>query len=165
MAAGLVFTLLLGLSFGLWDGADACQLEVADCKECPSGWDWYDGRCFLYVTRKKSWADAEYHCLSLRANLASIHSTNEYNFLRDLIYKASGAHTTSWVGAHDSAEEGTWMWSDGSKFLFHNWGPGQPNNYRGNENCMDINLGGNDHVNDDTCSKELPFVCAKPLLM
>ncbi|XP_027866888.1 galactose-specific lectin nattectin-like isoform X2 [Xiphophorus couchianus] len=163
MAAGLVFTLLLGLSFGLWDGADACQLEVADCDECTPGWAWYDGRCFLYVNVKQSWADAEILCVKLDGNLASMTSRNEYDFVRKLIYNATGQNTQTWVGAHDSVQEGIWMWSDGSKFLFDQWSYGQPNNFGGVEHCMDINLNGRDYVNDDVCSKELPFICVRPL--
>ncbi|XP_027866893.1 ladderlectin-like isoform X2 [Xiphophorus couchianus] len=60
MAAGLVFTLLLGLSFGLWDGADAgCNLRVDICEGCEKDWTWYDGRCYLYEKTAKNWATAE----------------------------------------------------------------------------------------------------------
>ncbi|XP_016519636.1 galactose-specific lectin nattectin-like [Poecilia formosa] len=163
MAAGLVFTLLLGLSFGLWDGADACQLTVANCDKCTPGWTWYDGQCFLFMKVKKSWSEAEKFCLSLDGHLASIRSTNEYNFIRQLVYEATGKHTQTWVGGHDSPEEGFWLWSDGSKFLFHHWGPGEPNNGRGNEDCMDINFEGQDNVNDDDCAKKLPFICVIPV--
>ncbi|XP_043981220.1 ladderlectin-like [Gambusia affinis] len=163
MAAGLVFTLLLGLSFGLWDGADAYQMEVADCNECSPGWAWCDGRCFLYVKKKMTWAKAERFCLSLDGHLASLTSTNDYNFIREYIYNTTKQHTETWVGGHDSVEHDYWMWSDGSRFVFHNWGLSEPNNFGGNEKCMNINVEGNDHVNDDTCSKKFSFVCAKPL--
>ncbi|XP_027866890.1 galactose-specific lectin nattectin-like [Xiphophorus couchianus] len=161
MAAGLVFTLLLGLSFGLWDGADAAQMKVANCEKCGPGWAWYDGRCFLYVKVKMSWAKAERLCLSLEGHLASMRSTNEYNFIRELIVTESGRDTQTWVGGFDSAQEGTWMWSDGSKFMFHHWGLGEPSNSGGNQNCMDINFAGRDYVNDDVCGVLLPFVCAR----
>ncbi|XP_027866892.1 galactose-specific lectin nattectin-like isoform X1 [Xiphophorus couchianus] len=164
MAAGLVFTLLLGLSFGLWDGADAgCNLRVDICEGCEKDWTWYDGRCYLYEKTAKNWATAENFCLSLGANLASFHSVGEYNFIRKLIYKVTGKHTQTWVGAHDSVEEGYWMWSDGSKFVFNSWGKNEPNNSGGNEHCMDINLHEQENVNDYGCYEKLPFICARPL--
>ncbi|XP_054912734.1 galactose-specific lectin nattectin-like isoform X1 [Poeciliopsis prolifica] len=120
MAAGLLFSLLLGLSFGLWDGADAgCNMRVDICEGCEKDWSWHDGRCFLYVNNAKSWAAAERFCLTMGANLASFHSVAEYNFIRDFTYKATGKHTQTWVGAYDSAKAGGW--SDGSKFVFNSW--------------------------------------------
>uniref|UniRef100_A0A3B3TZ68 Ladderlectin-like n=1 Tax=Poecilia latipinna TaxID=48699 RepID=A0A3B3TZ68_9TELE len=105
MAAGLVFTLLLGLSFGLWDGADAgCQLRAPTKLDCPAGWSWFEHRCFVFVPYQMTWAAAEKHCLSMDSHLASYHSREEYNFIRNLIHKATGKHTTSWVGGYDSAQ-------------------------------------------------------------
>uniref|UniRef100_A0A146UDD9 Lectin C-type domain containing protein n=1 Tax=Fundulus heteroclitus TaxID=8078 RepID=A0A146UDD9_FUNHE len=162
MASGLFFTLLLGLSVGLWAGADAgCRLRAATCDDCPPGWTWYEGRCFLFVKEEKNWADAEKHCLSLEGHLASFHSKNEYNFIRDLIYKATGTHKTSWAGGHDGPQDGFWMWTDGLKFVFDSWGPNEPNNYGGDERCMNINPKELDYVNDAPCSSKLSFICAR----
>ncbi|XP_043980117.1 galactose-specific lectin nattectin-like [Gambusia affinis] len=161
MAAGLVFTLLLGLSFGLWDGADAAQMNVANCNDCRFTMTWNDGRCFQYVELEMTWAKAEEFCRLSNGNLASMRSINDYYFITNYTHDNHyGEHKGTWVGGYDSAEEGTWMWSDGSRFLFNHWGPGQPNNQDGNENCMVISAGGNYHMNDDICSKELPFICA-----
>ncbi|XP_017161082.1 galactose-specific lectin nattectin-like [Poecilia reticulata] len=112
---------------------------------------------------KMSWAAAERACLSLDGNLASIRSTNEYNFIRQLVLSSSKTNASSWIGGHDSAEEGNWLWSDGSKFLFHHWGKGQPNNANGNEDCMEINFTEQDFVNDRNCAMKLPFICARPI--
>ncbi|XP_038142956.1 galactose-specific lectin nattectin-like [Cyprinodon tularosa] len=118
MASGFSLTLLLGLSFGLWAEADAeCRLRAATTGDCPPEWSWYENRCFHFVEDKKSWADAESHCLSVGGNLASFQSKGEYNFIRDLVHKESGQKNT-WVGAHDAVKEGFWMWSDGAKFGF-----------------------------------------------
>ncbi|XP_023191570.1 uncharacterized protein LOC111608961 [Xiphophorus maculatus] len=100
------------------------------------------------------------YCLQLDSHLASYHSTGEYNFIRENIFYASGKHTQTWVGAHDSAEEGVWMWSDGSKFIFSNWAASEPKNDGGVEHCMNINVGEAEHVNDEDCAKKLPFICA-----
>ncbi|XP_027866899.1 galactose-specific lectin nattectin-like isoform X1 [Xiphophorus couchianus] len=164
MAAGLVFTLLLGLSFGLWDGADAgCRLRAPTALDCPLGWRWFNRRCFRVLNISKSWADAEQHCLQLDSHLASYHSTREYNFMRQVIHLRTGKHSSTWVGGHDTTQEGKWFWSDGSKFVFTNWRPERPKNDGGVEHCMNINLNGRDYVNDNVCTKKLPFICARPL--
>ncbi|PWA22383.1 hypothetical protein CCH79_00021131, partial [Gambusia affinis] len=108
--------------------------------DCPAGWTWYKGRCFVFVKDKRRWIIAENTCLAFDGNLASFHNIDGYNFIRQLIYNTAKQHTPTWVGGHDSTQEGTWMWSDGSKFVFHNWGTNEPNNIRGMEHCMVINL-------------------------
>ncbi|XP_015224380.1 PREDICTED: ladderlectin-like [Cyprinodon variegatus] len=132
------------------------SLRAANCDDCPPGWSWYENRCFHFVKDEKSWADAESHCLSLGGHLASFHSKNEYKFLIDLIYTA-GRHKNCWFGAHDAVKDGIWMWSDGSKFVSAPWAKNEPNNFGGDEGCMDIKNG---DVNDQSCTDKLPFICA-----
>ncbi|ROL45133.1 Galactose-specific lectin nattectin [Anabarilius grahami] len=60
----------------------------------------------------------------------------EKNFLLSLLPSSS---TQSWVGAHDAVQEGQWLWSDGTAFLYTNWCSGEPNNAQ-SENCLEINL-------------------------
>ncbi|XP_054878105.1 ladderlectin-like [Poeciliopsis prolifica] len=161
MAAGLLFSLLLGLSFGLWDGADACELRDPTAFDCPAGWSWFDHHCFVVVTFQKSWAEAEKHCQNLDSHLASFHNIDEYNFLRQTVLRSTLKQSRFWIGGYDSAQEGTWFWSDGSKFIFSTWGSGQPDNAGGNEHCMNINDRGRDFVDDSPCDMTLPFICAR----
>ncbi|KAF3855398.1 hypothetical protein F7725_023453 [Dissostichus mawsoni] len=81
-------------------------------------------------------------CLALGGNLASIKSTTEYDFIRQLVRTAAGKDLEFWVGGHDAVMEGVWLWSDGFKFNFKSWGKGEPNNHGGKEHCMEINFGG-----------------------
>ena len=39
-------------------------------------------------------------------------------------------------------QEGLWLWSDGSRFYYTSWSPGQPDNNGGAEHCIDMNFGG-----------------------
>ncbi|XP_054912736.1 galactose-specific lectin nattectin-like [Poeciliopsis prolifica] len=106
---------------------------------------------------------AENDCLSMDGNLASFHTIEEYNFIRDLIYKAAKKHTETWVGGHDSAQEGYWMWTDGSNFILKSWGPLEPDNKQGKEHCLLMNSSEQDHTADEICSKKFPYVCVRSL--
>ncbi|XP_017294289.1 galactose-specific lectin nattectin-like [Kryptolebias marmoratus] len=160
MASGLLFTLILCT---LWTGGTTkcAPRPAAFCETCPPGWTWYGGHCYLFVKSEKDWADAESHCNSLDGNLASIQSSDEYTFIRDLVFREAGSHPRTWVGGHDAVKDGVWMWSDGSKFVFSSWGKGEPNNNAGGESCMEINLRGNDYVNDEKCNGRKPFLCVR----
>uniref|UniRef100_A0A3Q3FZ28 Ladderlectin-like n=1 Tax=Kryptolebias marmoratus TaxID=37003 RepID=A0A3Q3FZ28_KRYMA len=91
-------------------------------------------------------------CNSFGAHLTSIRGDDEYDFIRGLVLRATGTNTRTWVGGTDAAKEGYWVWTDGSPFTFTAWGSGEPNNVDGNENCMEINLNGQNYVNDENVS-------------
>ncbi|XP_042265651.1 galactose-specific lectin nattectin-like [Thunnus maccoyii] len=161
MASGLNFIVLLCLISGLWTEANAqCGKAPGFCETCPPGWTQFDQRCYIFYNSEKDWADAERFCTSLDGNLASIRSENEYKFLREMVYRATNSHKRTWVGGYDAVKEGLWLWSDGSKFNFTGWAKGEPNNH-GDEGCMEINLRGEDFVNDARCKEKNSFICAR----
>ncbi|XP_017294279.1 galactose-specific lectin nattectin-like [Kryptolebias marmoratus] len=163
MSSGLVFTLILcGLGIGgnlLCDAVPVGVIEPWDF--CPLNWTYFGGRCYLFKENEKDWDDAEDFCNLFDAHLTSIQGDDDYNFIRELVLKATGTNTRTWVGGTDAEEEGYWVWTDGSPFTFTAWGSGEPNNVDGNENCMEINLRGQDYVNDENCSRKNSFICAK----
>ncbi|MEQ2272691.1 hypothetical protein XENORESO_007427 [Xenotaenia resolanae] len=177
MASGLVFILLLCLSCGLWVGADArCGVTTRGTtrgmtrgmtqgqprRGCPSGWDQYGQRCFLFFNYERDWATAERTCISHGANLASFHSHHEYVYLKNLVNRKKGSYVRTWLGGTDAAKDGVWLWTNGSKFNYVSWGRGEPNNNGGREDCMEINLRGRvQHLNDEKCSRRNYFICAK----
>ncbi|KAI3357868.1 hypothetical protein L3Q82_016254 [Scortum barcoo] len=85
-------------------------------------------------------------CISLGGNLASIHSAEEFLFVKELIHKGSGLYTRSWIGGHDGVKEGLWMWTDGSRFDHHFWDPWETNNHGGVEHCVETNFIGKDII-------------------
>ncbi|XP_029976939.1 lactose-binding lectin l-2-like [Salarias fasciatus] len=127
---------------------------------CPAFWFNFNGRCFRYFATAKTWAAAERHCVSLGANLVSIHSVQEHNFVKSLIQNFDHAEGRTWIGLTDLHEDSRWMWSDGSRVNFVFWSPGEPNNYGGPESCVETNLGASKKWNDVKCSRMQPFVCA-----
>ncbi|XP_031150862.1 galactose-specific lectin nattectin-like isoform X1 [Sander lucioperca] len=159
MASGFPFALLLCLSIGLL--APSCYGQISDPGPCPPGWTQFGSRCFSFNFKGKSWVDAENFCKSKGGNLASIHSVEEYEFLRTFINQISGENRRTWMGGFDSVKEGEWMWSDGSTFDYKSWAPGQPDNTGGIEHCLEMNY--QDKWNDYLCDKVLPFLCSKKL--
>ena len=66
-------------------------------------------------------------------------------------------HASSRIGLHDKINEAKWVWVDGTKPAFKNWGSGEPNN-SGNEDCAHIRADGK--WNDHQCAKAtFPSIC------
>ncbi|KAG9347148.1 hypothetical protein JZ751_006075, partial [Albula glossodonta] len=108
--------------------------------DCPRGWDIFGSRCFKFVQTFRSWIAAEQYCLRFEGNLASVHSADEYNFLQQIILRYTNELPPTWIGGYDAVQEGVWLWSDGSKFDFSSWNAGEPNNFLGNEHCIQMNF-------------------------
>ncbi|MEM7468629.1 MAG: LamG-like jellyroll fold domain-containing protein, partial [Pseudomonadota bacterium] len=60
-------------------------------------------------------------------NLATIRSDAENDFLRQMLLEAG--ETGAWIGATDSASEGSWTWEDGSGDTFYSGGSAAPGFY------------------------------------
>ncbi|KAL7886208.1 hypothetical protein AOLI_G00065030 [Acnodon oligacanthus] len=155
MAIWTVF-LFLGLFLAPEGVADGFPQQVlAICHLELSGSE----KCFRYYRTELTWTEAENECVKYNGNLASVHSLQENAFLQNFIKLVTGTFTRVWLGATDNAKEGTWLWSDGSKMNYQNWGPTQPSNYLGKENCLEINYGDTLQWNDDACDVRKPFIC------
>ncbi|XP_051256194.1 ladderlectin isoform X2 [Dicentrarchus labrax] len=128
---------------------------------CPNGWSLFNDRCFHYYPRPTTWAKAEKNCQSLGANLASVQNIQEYHEIQRLITAASYQSKEAWLGGSDAQEERLWLWSDGSPFSYLNWCNGQPDNYRGQQHCLQMNFGADKCWDDVGCGVPRPFVCAK----
>ncbi|XDV32058.1 hypothetical protein PO909_002955 [Leuciscus waleckii] len=137
--------LLLFMIFSMGNAGDTC----------PAGWINFGLRCYKYFSHSTNWITAERNCLSLGGNLASVHNKLENDFLLSLLTSS----TRSWVGAHDGVQEGQWLWSDGTKFFYTNWCPGEPNDQH--ENCLEINWTSNHCWNNAPCSASKSYVCVK----
>nr|XP_024656917.1 ladderlectin-like [Maylandia zebra] len=122
---------------------------------CPSGWTQYGNRCFLYDNRQMTWAQAQRICQSLNANLASVNSNDEYQFIRAVISSASRESGLTW--------ENYWFWIDGTYFTFTQWCHGEPNNAGGNEHCLMVNSSGSKCWNDGRCDSQYPFICVRAI--
>uniref|UniRef100_A0A3P9MY24 Type-2 ice-structuring protein-like n=1 Tax=Poecilia reticulata TaxID=8081 RepID=A0A3P9MY24_POERE len=156
---------------------------------CPSGWMPINNRCFLYVPNDMTWANAEKNCLSMGANLASVHNRDEYRWVQNLIAAAGYGSKVAWIGGTDGQQvllpiqftcevfdktfnetyhllnfvlqESTWFWSDGSRMIYTNWCPGQPDNGLGSQHCLQMNYTNEKCWDDCWCHYPRSSVCSK----
>ncbi|XP_012715447.1 lactose-binding lectin l-2-like [Fundulus heteroclitus] len=159
----MLFFFLFGLSLAAVAPSDGQEMKLLR-GDCPMFWYSFNGRCYKYMATDMTWADAELYCLSENANLVSIHSLDEHNFVKFLIKNFDPAQGDTWIGLSDIHKEGKWMWSDGTVARYALWSAGQPDNSEGNEHCGLTTYGPEKNWNDDSCSMRFPSVCASRIV-
>ncbi|XP_074525880.1 galactose-specific lectin nattectin-like [Halichoeres trimaculatus] len=159
MALTYQLIVLLGLSSGLWMGADA-DCPAGCCVVCPEGWIAHNSRCFQFFNELKDWSEAEDACVAKGGNLASVHN-DELDFVRKLVRQSAGGPTRTWLGGYDAVKEGAWKWSNGDKFDFNGWTNGEPNNQKGPEDCMELMHTAAQIFNDAPCDVKKAFLCVR----
>jgi hypothetical protein len=82
---------------------------------------------------RMSWSDAQAVCQSFGANLASIWSMAEAALVANGLNRGQNELHSRWIGLHQS-DLTTWL--DGTSVNFTFWAPGEPNNWKGQENCV-----------------------------
>jgi hypothetical protein len=84
-----------------------------------------------------------------------IDSAEEDAFVANL----SGA--SLWIGASDTAVDGTFVWSDSSPIGFSNWAPEQPDAYAGPD-CVEKRQVTGEPWYDQPCDLTKRYVCESP---
>lgn len=82
----------------------------------------------------------------------------EQNFVMQQAKQAG--FNSVWIGLGDRNLEGGFVWSDGSPVQFTSWSRREPNNYLGQEDCVEANpAGSKSNWNDLTCGQLRYFAC------
>ncbi len=115
----------------------------------------FNGNQYYCSTSPATWANAQGICEQNGGYLASIGSAAENHFLAEILTIQS-----AWIGLNDHAYEGQYTWANGDAMTYSNWYPGQPNDYNGNQDCVEMLNNG--EWNDQYCSYELEFIMEKP---
>ncbi|XP_037072758.1 lectin BRA-3-like [Pollicipes pollicipes] len=140
-----------------------CLLSLGGAEgSCPTelGLDWKenDGFCYWYSPFKTSWTQASPACgvIHPNASLASVHNLLENAWIMETFQQMD-----MWLGLNDVAEEGQFVWTDGSPVDFTYWAAEQPDNYH-DQDCAHMP----DEVepatgqwDDELCSEERNFLC------
>uniref|UniRef100_A0A4W6BSN0 C-type lectin domain-containing protein n=1 Tax=Lates calcarifer TaxID=8187 RepID=A0A4W6BSN0_LATCA len=161
-------TASLALSKGNNNSTNQCfssgeHRVVKRSTSCPCGWTEYYDRCFFYVSKAMSWADAQKNCETMNSNLASVHSDEEYQLIQKVVLVASHGSGPTWIGGSDAQKEKLWFWIDGTTFKYENWCEGQPDDFQGAQDCALMNFAANKCWDDGNCEAALPSVCAKKI--
>jgi hypothetical protein len=93
---------------------------AANMQRSPAGIDYY------VSTTPASWDQARAACQALGLPLVIIRSKEVDDDLISLVQQLQV--TEFWAGASDAAQEGTWVWVDGSPVVYSGWLPNEPNN-------------------------------------
>ncbi|KAK3800969.1 hypothetical protein RRG08_001217 [Elysia crispata] len=87
---------------------------------CREEWGSYEGKCYKFFDGKRKYKDAIVTCKKEGANLLSLHSPRESEFVRTHVMKRPGS--TYWLGL--SNDENGLAWTDSSPFDYSNWRSG-----------------------------------------
>ncbi|MEZ4468983.1 MAG: lectin-like protein [bacterium] len=123
--------------------------DEATC-EAETGCDWIaeGGSVYLFCPNRLDFDDAEAACAAQGGHLVVVNDADENAFL-----VANGA--TGWIGYTDAAEEGVYVWVDGTPAGFEAWGGNEPNDI-GGQDCAEISGGTWDDVD---CGDGYTYVC------
>ena len=117
---------------GTFSSSEGSQ-NVSDCSLCPVG-TYGTSKYYTYHMDAITWADAEAACACSGGHLASIENSDE----NDMVLSLVPAYHDYWIGYHFSSENSSWIWSDGTKSEFSNWGDVNPKNGTILYSCADF---------------------------
>ena len=104
----------------------------------------YNGSRYV-LTQYNTWDGAQAEAQQLGGNLVTINDAAEDEWLQE----AFGRDQDLWMGATDRDQEGNFQWVSGEDSTYSNWAPGEPNDWRGNQDYGRINYGDSRQWDDD----------------
>uniref|UniRef100_A0A3B3TRS9 C-type lectin domain-containing protein n=1 Tax=Poecilia latipinna TaxID=48699 RepID=A0A3B3TRS9_9TELE len=122
--------------------------------------------CYHFSTDQFSWAESRRSCREAGAELVKVDSRELYH----LTGKMKSFQDMFWIGLTDSAEEGRWVWMDGSDLSesVQFWSQNEPDNWTAEnpagENCVRMGMEGGRPMNnwyDKDCGAAQRRICQK----
>ncbi|KAA8585380.1 hypothetical protein FQN60_004074, partial [Etheostoma spectabile] len=138
---------------------------------CPNGWKSNSNLRYCYkvfhssqLEKKLSWLQAHLSCRRHGANLLSISSPEEEQFVLQVLHEAFGESEDHeqhwfWIGLNrrNPMDNGSWKWSDGMAFTYQNFG----RYYYNVRQCAAADLGTMTWLAMH-CDSELDWICKIP---
>ncbi|NIG59686.1 pulmonary surfactant-associated protein D [Pontoporia blainvillei] len=103
---------------------------------------------------EKTYQDAQQVCTQAGGQIASPHSAAENEALKQLV---TDQNKSAFLSMTDNKKEGRFTYPTGEPLVYSNWAPGEPNNDRGAENCVEIYPNGK--WNDKPCGERCLVIC------
>ena len=124
----------------------------------------FGGSCYEFFSQVANWSAAELRCVAWGGHLASVESSAEDELLEgwpEVLGDTAAGVSGIWLGGTDAADDGEFVWSDGSPMAFEGWAANQPDNGVGVD-CIEKRNDGAALWYDSRCADQHPFVCEKP---
>ena len=137
-----------------------CDGQIDENDVCPCPYRTFENKGYYFCGSAQKWRIAVDDCLVIGATLVSISTEAENTFIAE----QANALTEGkwWIGLNDRDEEGEYIWESGTTFDFEAWNEGEPNNYEGSENCVEM-YSNSGVWNDVRCRNEQGYICSNPL--
>ena len=85
----------------------------------------------------------------------------ENDYINSQVRLAGNKQERYWIAANDLKVENQFVSSNGSNKTYFNWDLDEPNQYKGNEDCVEVRLDRDGGWNDVPCNNKKTFVCEK----
>ncbi|XP_076455860.1 macrophage mannose receptor 1-like [Babylonia areolata] len=143
-------------------------LHTGGASQCHPGWTQWQRSCYLFNTGPvtRTWSDARARCQNLDADLVTIDTTQERDFIVNqcrnyMRYRPPVGDW--WIGLNALPDGSTWQWPNSANanisVLQGKWARGQPNK-SGNKMCVEVK---NAQFTVQACSLSLHAVCERPM--
>lgn len=138
--------------------------------DCASPFYFIGDRCvFVMPFNKSYWLEMRYLCHDLHAELVVLNNIQFYYDLLHFIRYEGIDEEDYWIGANDTAEEGSWKWVNGDSVEFGSpfWAVGEDGSHEyylephGStaENCLYLDKTRSHYFDDGRCSTEKAVIC------
>ncbi|XP_038650594.1 P-selectin-like isoform X1 [Scyliorhinus canicula] len=120
------------------------------------------GWTYHYQNRTMTWNRTRRFCKNNYTDMVAIQNMEENKYLDEYLPK-TGTHV--WIGLRKI--QNNWTWIGTNRVLedfVKNWAPGEPNNGRNNEDCVEMYIKRISHTgqwNDESCRKKKRPLCYK----
>ncbi|KAG1955843.1 CD209 antigen [Pimephales promelas] len=115
---------------------------------------------FFICSERMSWSESRQYCRDRGADLVIINTEEKQSFITSLF---KDVWFSAWIGLSDSETEGIMKWVDNSHLNQGFWYRGEPNNFGGDEDCIELHPGRDpvNNWNDAPCYANLRCICEK----
>ncbi|XP_067261363.1 CD209 antigen-like protein E [Chanodichthys erythropterus] len=112
---------------------------------------------FFFISSELNWSESRKYCRDRGADLVIINTEEKQKFISSIVKESV------WIGLSDIETEGRMMWVDNSPLNQEFWFKDQPDDYNGNEDCVELipTQDAGNNWNDLPCSHKRKGICEK----